>query len=70
MIKDLYNKAKGLRSVLHENAEVSNMEYKTKIILMDYLRDNTSVEIHDFMHIVRLIYQLKEVLHFVLILMR
>lgn len=47
MIKDLYNKAKGLRSVLHENAEVSNMEYKTKIILMDYLRDNTSVEIHD-----------------------
>lgn len=47
MIKNLYRKAVELRHVLHENAEVSNFEYKTKEILMNYLKDNTGCEIHD-----------------------
>ena len=34
-----------LRRRLHSEAELSNMEYNTKAILMDYLRTRTSLKV-------------------------
>ncbi|MDO5041530.1 MAG: amidohydrolase [Peptoniphilus sp.] len=47
-IDEILERAKSLRKTLHDNAEPSNKEFKTKQILMNFLRENTSVEIVDF----------------------
>ncbi len=47
-IDEILEKAICLRKKLHEKAELSNKEIKTKQILMDFLRENTSVEIVEF----------------------
>ncbi len=47
-IDKILEKAVHLRKKLHENAEISNKEIKTKKILMDFLRENTTVEIVEF----------------------
>lgn len=43
----LLKKAISLRHELHKNAELSNHEERTKQILMDFIKSNTSLELHD-----------------------
>lgn len=43
----LLKKAISLRHELHKNAELSNHEERTKQILIDFIKSNTSLELHD-----------------------
>lgn len=47
MDKDILNSAVALRHELHRHAELSGQEKHTKAMLMDFLRENTSLELHD-----------------------
>lgn len=58
--KEILEKAVALRKKLNENAELSNKEIKTKKILMDFLKENTNVEIVEFENFFYAVHREKE----------